>query len=72
MGWNIMDSMLHNLIFNATNDGMIVIDPDEKIILFNKNAENISGEKSDAVIGKHILEVIPNSELPRVLKDFNG
>ena len=63
-----MDTMIHEVIFNSTNDGMIVINNDEKIILFNKSAEKIVGEKSRNVIGKHINQVVPSSELPRVLR----
>ena len=63
-----METMIHELIFNSTNDGMIVINNDEKIILFNKSAEKMIGEKSCHVIGKHINKVIPSSELPRVLR----
>ncbi|WP_377802100.1 sigma-54 interaction domain-containing protein [Bacillus benzoevorans] len=63
-----MESMIHELIFNSTNDGMIVINNDEKIILYNKSAEKMIGEESFAVIGKHIHEVIPSSKLPRVLR----
>ncbi|MBB6444860.1 sigma-54 interaction domain-containing protein [Bacillus benzoevorans] len=64
----MMESMIHELIFNSTNDGMIVINNDEKIILYNKSAEKMIGEESFAVIGKHIHEVIPSSKLPRVLR----
>lgn len=63
-----MESMIHELIFNSTNDGMIVINNDEKIILYNKSAEKIIGEIDSDVIGKHIHEVIPLSGLPRVLR----
>lgn len=62
-----MESMIHELIFNSTNDGMVVINNDEKIILYNKSAEKIIGEKKGDVLGKHIHEVIPSSKLPRVL-----
>ena len=41
----MMESMIHELIFNSTNDGMVVINNDEKIILYNKSAEKIIGEK---------------------------
>lgn len=63
-----METMIHDLIFNSTNDGMIVINNDEKIILFNKSAEKMIGEKSERVIGSHIHDVIPSSELPHVLR----
>ncbi|MBY0122456.1 sigma 54-interacting transcriptional regulator [Bacillus sp. S/N-304-OC-R1] len=58
----------HDLIFNSTGDGMIVINKHCEIILFNKSAERMTGTNRKEVIGKHILEVISNSELPRVLE----
>lgn len=64
----MMETMIHELIFNATNDGMIVINNDEKIILFNKSAEKMIGKSRDEVIGRHIHEVIPSSGLPQVLR----
>lgn len=54
-------------IFNSTNDGMIVIDTQEKIILFNKMAEKITGFSSRKAIGKKVNEVIPSSRLSRIL-----
>ncbi|MBD8070385.1 sigma 54-interacting transcriptional regulator [Bacillus sp. PS06] len=61
------ESYKHDLIFNSTHDGMIVIDQDCQIILFNKSAEKMTGLKKDQVIGKHILDVIKTSKLPSVL-----
>lgn len=58
----------HDLIFNSTGDGMIVINKFSEIILFNKSAEKMTGMKRKDAIGKHVLEVISNSQLPRVLK----
>lgn len=55
-------------IFNSTNDGMIVIDINEKIILFNKTAEKITGFPRQKAIGLNIKEVIPSSKLGRTLK----
>ncbi|WP_299088105.1 sigma 54-interacting transcriptional regulator [uncultured Metabacillus sp.] len=54
-------------IFNSTNDGMIVIDINEKIILFNKTAEKITGFPRTKAIGRNIKDVIPSSKLPRTL-----
>ncbi|MBD7935938.1 sigma 54-interacting transcriptional regulator [Cytobacillus sp. Sa5YUA1] len=56
-----------NLIFNTTDNGMIVINPDEEIILFNKSAETMTGLNKKQVLGKKIGEVINGSLLPRVL-----
>ncbi|MHC0035992.1 sigma-54 interaction domain-containing protein [Pseudoneobacillus sp. C159] len=58
----------HDLIFNSTDDGMIVINVKGEIIFFNKSAEKIVGYPKDEVIGKYIKDVIPNTELIRVLE----
>lgn len=58
----------HDLIFDSTDEGMFVINNRGHIILFNRSAEKITGIQRDRALGKHILEVIPNSELPRVLE----
>ncbi|WP_210365863.1 sigma 54-interacting transcriptional regulator [Bacillus sp. REN3] len=57
----------HNLIFNSTGDGMIVINTEGIITLFNKSAEKIVGIPKREAEGKHVLEVIPSSQLPRIL-----
>ncbi|MFD3447806.1 sigma 54-interacting transcriptional regulator [Microbacteriaceae bacterium 4G12] len=57
-----------DLIFNSTHDGMIVINAKGIIILFNKSAEKMTGYKSEEAIGKPVLEVIPKSKLPSVLR----
>lgn len=56
-----------NLIFNTTDNGMIVINPEEEIILFNKSAEVMTGIEKRKAIGKKIGEIIDGSLLPRVL-----
>lgn len=55
-------------ILNSTNDGMIVIDTNEKIILFNKTAEKITGFSRKAALGMNINDVVPSSMLSRTLK----
>ncbi len=60
-------SYKHDLIFNSTHDGMIVVDMDAAIILFNRSAEKMTGKMSKEVLGKEISRVIPNTKLPRVL-----
>ena len=47
---------------------MIVIDDKERLILFNKTAERMTGLKKGDVIGRLIEEMIPSSKLPRILK----
>ncbi|MBA9027370.1 sigma 54-interacting transcriptional regulator [Peribacillus huizhouensis] len=61
-------SYKHDLIFNTTNDGMIVIDKHGYIILFNRSAERMTEKVRNDVIGKHIHEVIQNSRLPKILQ----
>jgi PAS domain S-box-containing protein len=57
----------HDLIFNSTHDGMIVIDEKGYIILFNRSAERMTGLNKVDALGKHIYDVISASKLPRVL-----
>ncbi|MED1122992.1 sigma 54-interacting transcriptional regulator [Bacillus atrophaeus] len=58
----------HDRIFNSTHDGMIFIDINEEIILFNHMAGKILGKKREEVIGRLIKDVIPNTKLHRILK----
>ncbi|KZZ86218.1 MULTISPECIES: sigma-54-dependent Fis family transcriptional regulator [Bacillaceae] len=57
----------YTTIFDSTNDGMIVIDANEDIILFNRVAENVTGHMRNHVLGRKIREVIPSTRLPEVL-----
>lgn len=62
------ESYQHELIFNAANDGMVVIDNAGKVILFNKKAEEIVGVKKQQAVGKDIIHVIPATKLPQILE----
>ncbi|HYK73714.1 MAG TPA: sigma 54-interacting transcriptional regulator [Pseudoneobacillus sp.] len=62
------ETFKHDLILNSTDDGMIVINVKGEIVFFNKSAENIVGVKSKEVLGNQIKDIIPNSELPRILE----
>jgi PAS domain S-box-containing protein len=62
------ESYLQELIFNATNDGMIVINNHGVVILFNRRAEEMMGIKKEYAIGEHIVEVIPQTRLPLILE----
>ncbi|MBD1378778.1 sigma 54-interacting transcriptional regulator [Metabacillus arenae] len=55
-------------IFNTTNDGMIVIDTNENIILYNKTAEALTNKKKEDVLGKNIYHAISSSRLPETLR----
>ncbi|MBY6035565.1 sigma-54-dependent Fis family transcriptional regulator [Fictibacillus nanhaiensis] len=54
-------------ILDNTHDGMIVINQRLEITIFNKSAEKMTGLSREDTVGKSILEVMPNSQLPRVL-----
>ncbi|MEK5497794.1 sigma-54-dependent Fis family transcriptional regulator [Bacillus sp. FSL M8-0077] len=58
----------HDRIFNATNDGMIFINMDEEVVLFNRSASKMVGCSQKDAIGRHIREVIPNTKLPDILR----
>ncbi|OZI11895.1 sigma-54-dependent Fis family transcriptional regulator [Bacillaceae bacterium SAS-127] len=61
--------MQYDLIFESIDEGMIVVDHSEKIILYNKSAERIVGIDKQQAIGQHIRTVIPTSRLPEVMKE---
>lgn len=60
-------SYKQDVILNSTHDGMMGIDAEEKIILFNQSAEQFTGLKQSDVIGRRMKEVFPSSRLPDVL-----
>jgi len=58
----------HDLIFNSSGDGMVVVNSAGEVILFNRTASKILERPPEDVIGKHIHKVIPKSRLPYVMK----
>ncbi len=62
------EAYLHELVLNATDNGMVLIDTEEKIIFFNHAAATITGYPREQAIGQHIHKVIPQSRLPEILK----
>jgi PAS domain S-box-containing protein len=62
-------SELLRVVVDNSHDGIIAIDRDERITLFNPAAEKIFSVKAVDVIGSPIRDLIPNTELPNVLKD---
>ncbi len=55
------------IILNSAHDGMIAIDENGVVTLFNKAAERIMGLDARSVIGRKAIDVIPNTRLPIVL-----
>ena len=56
-----------DIIFDSTYVGMIAINSDGIVPLFNKAAERITGLKAEDVIGNPAIDVIPNTRLHLVL-----
>ncbi len=74
---SISDNILSNLelnwdynwsfILDSTHNGIIAVDKNGYIVIFNAAARRIL-KCSDDVIGRHIREIIPETRLPVVLK----
>ncbi|WLD91977.1 sigma-54-dependent Fis family transcriptional regulator [Alkalihalobacillus sp. AL-G] len=60
-------SRKQDLVLRSTHDGMIAIDQSRKVTIFNKSAQSMTDLQNVDVIGREISELIPNSELPRIL-----
>lgn len=54
-------------ILNSTHDGMIAVNREGKVTLFNRAAERLIGMRAHEVMGRPIAEAIPNTRLDRVL-----
>ncbi len=69
-----LDSVIQDTTFTAEQvffsmvNGLLVIDDNEVVTIFNPAAERILGLSAADVIGKKIFEVLPNSRLHVVLK----
>lgn len=57
-----------DIILNSTHDGMIAVNKDGEITLFNKAAERMTGHAIEEVLGKKIQETIMSTRLDQVLK----
>ncbi|MBP2675079.1 MAG: sigma-54 dependent transcription regulator, partial [Deltaproteobacteria bacterium] len=62
-------SELLRVVVDNSRDGIIAIDQDERVTLFNPAAEQIFDVKATDAIGIPVSAIIPNTELPRVLKE---
>ncbi|KSU85695.1 PAS domain S-box-containing protein [Fictibacillus enclensis] len=56
-----------NTILDSTHDGMIAINDKFNVTLFNKSAAKMTGQDQERVLGKPVQDVIPSSQLPRVM-----
>jgi PAS domain S-box-containing protein len=56
------------IILNSTHDGMIAVTEDGIIALFNAAAERLIGITAKEAIGRPVVQIVPNTRLPDVLK----
>lgn len=54
-------------VMNHVHDGIIYINQDQEIEIFNQKAEEIFSMKTEAVIGKKVAPTIPNTKLDQIL-----
>lgn len=69
---DIKQDMRLRLVFAAMNDlptGAFICDSDGVVQFINKAYASYLGMSRDEAIGKHILELIPTSGIPRVLRN---
>lgn len=70
---NQMDNLLQENVITAENvyssieSGLIVVDLQKTVIVYNKEAERIFQKAAKEVLGKSIEEAIPDSRLPKVV-----
>lgn len=71
---NQMDNLLQENVITAENvysnieSGLIVVDLQNTVIVYNKEAERIFGKPAKEILGKSIEEAIPDSCLPKVVR----
>lgn len=56
-----------NGVLESTSNGIMAIDKDNRITVFNKAAGRILGIEPADALGKEILDVIPTSSLPNIV-----
>ncbi|MFJ7754857.1 sigma 54-interacting transcriptional regulator [Peribacillus muralis] len=57
-----------DLILNTTSEGMVVIDHDGLIVMFNDSAERAASTPRKDVIGRYIKDLVPSTGLLRVME----
>ncbi|WP_244951038.1 ATP-binding protein [Rummeliibacillus suwonensis] len=56
--------------FNAMHEGIIAIDNDFTVTIFNTKAKQILGVEEESLVGKKIYHILPDTRLPEIL-DYN-
>ena len=65
-GYNIED--ISEVLVESTFMALVIVDKDARITLMNQTFLDLLGLSRDQAVGRHVLEVLPHSELPEVLK----
>lgn len=65
--WRLRQREL-DAIVNSTHDGMIAVNREGRVTLFNRAAERLIGQPADRVMGKKVGEVLPDTRLDQVLQ----
>lgn len=59
---------MYKALLDSAHNGIIAIDPQGRVVLFNQAAEKMLGKTFREVAGRPVTEIIANSRLPHVLK----
>ncbi len=62
------ENLKKDVIINSTHDGMIAIDSDYRVELYNQAAEKILNIPRQEVLKRHVRDVIPNTRLHIILE----
>lgn len=70
---NLIEQLKHHqqeltIILNSTYDGMIAVNKEGLITLFNRAAERMIGITAEEAVGERSIKIIPNSRLDIVLQ----
>lgn len=63
-----LESNKQELILNNIHDGMLVVDPEQRITFINRSAEKILEVKREDVYEKEVSSLIPDTRLGQVMK----
>jgi PAS domain S-box-containing protein len=61
-----------NEVINAINEGMFVINKDWRVTVWNRASERTSGRRRRGVVGRHLLEALPelkNTRVPQAMEE---
>lgn len=61
-------NLRYKTILNFINEGVIAVNKDEEVIIYNEGAEKLLEIPKEKVMYKKVSKVIPNTRIPQVLK----